>query len=57
MTNTTKDSAEIGLIFPDNLPNSVRESLSNEQILELGLWLFEQIVNQRDYTREHEVKQ
>jgi len=50
---TTKDKEDdIGLITPDNLPFDLLRELSHSQIREIGHFLFEQLVKQRDFTRE-----
>lgn len=41
---------ETGLITPDNLPDKILHALSCVDIQTLGHYLFEQLINQRNYT-------
>lgn len=45
---------ETGLITPDNLPLDILDTLSHGQIHDLGIWLFEQLKHQKEFSLHKE---
>lgn len=52
VANVGNPKDKVGLIVPDNLPQGIIDTLSYAQIRQLGYYLFEQLVKQRDFTNK-----